>query len=149
MPKYSTYSGADIVCVFRFPEFMEEDPMVFGSIKTISYSTYRDKFPVRGLGSINARGFTKGARTIAGTMVFTLFNEPIVRQFASKLYEENINIAPDEIPSFDVDITLLNEYGNHTNITLYDVEIVEGNQIMTIDNLETNEQYSFVAQGIE
>ena len=57
-------------------------------------------------------------------------------------------MVPDELPPFDIHINMSNAYGNSSVITLYDVEIVEGNQILSIDNIETNEQYSFVAQDL-
>jgi len=149
VPTYqSGYTGTDIVCVFRFPEFLNRKPMVFGELNTISYSMYRDKFPVRALGYINPKGYTKAGRTIAGTLIFTMFDKSIINQIVEEIYSKSFNLLPDELPPFSVDITMCNEYGNKTRIAIFGVEIVEGNQIMTVDNLQTNEQYSFVAQDI-
>lgn len=146
---YSSYAGTDIIAVFRFPDIIENaKPMVFGELTTISYSIYRDKFPVRALGFTNPKGYTKAGRTIAGSMIFTMFNKPIINQVVQNIYSKKFNMIPDELPPFSVDITFCNEYGSKTHIALFGVEIVEGNQIMTVDNLQTNEQYSFVAQDI-
>jgi hypothetical protein len=149
MPTYqSGYAGTDIVCVFKFPDFVKKEPLVFGELATISFSTYRDKFPVRALGHVNAKGYTKAGRTVAGSLIFTMFEKSIINQIVEEIYSKKFNIIPDELPAFSIDITMANEYGNKTHIALFGVEIVEGNQVMTVDTLQTNEQYSFVAQDI-
>ena len=152
MPTYhnsqSGYAGTDIVCVFKFPDYVKKEPIVFGELTTISFSTYRDKFPVRSLGFVNAKGYTKAGRTVAGSLIFTIFEKSIINKVVEEIYSKKFNLIPDELPAFSIDITMANEYGNKTHIALFGVEIVEGNQIMTVDNMQTNEQYSFVAQDI-
>jgi len=147
MPVYSSYSGADIVSVFRFPVV---EPLVFGELNTISYSIYRDKFPVRALGRINPKAHTKGPRTIAGSLIFTVFNKHLISKVAKKLYQDKkVNILPDELPPFSVTVTMANEYGANTKKTLHGVELVESNEVITIDDLKLNEAYSFVATDID
>lgn len=149
MPTYqSGYAGTDIVCVFKFPDFVKKEPIVFGELTTISFSTYRDKFPVRSLGFVNPKGYTKAGRTVAGSLIFTIFEKSIINRVVEEIYSKKFNLIPDELPAFSIDITMANEFGNKTHIALFGVEIVEGNQIMTVDNMQTNEQYSFVAQDI-
>ena len=142
------YSGCDITCAFRFPRFMDIEPMVFGELNTVSFSIYRDKFPVRSLGRVNPKGYTKAGRTIAGSLIFTVLEKQIINQVVTNIYSKNFNLLPDELPPFSVDIVMLNEMGNQNRISLSGVEIVEGNQIMSINKMVTNEQYSFVAQDI-
>ena len=158
MPTYSTdskitggYTGTDIVAVLRFSE-IDVSPAVFGKLNTVSYSTYRDKFPVRSVGYTRAKGYTKGSRTVAGTLVFTLLDYGAINDFAKKLYKgentSNLSLMPDELPPFSIDINFCNEYGNTTKISLIGAEIAEGNQAMSIKNMQINEQYSFVAQDV-
>lgn len=148
-PKSHGYSGADIVCVFRFPDFMQVEPIIFGQLKTITYSTYRDKFPVRALGFINAKGHTKATRTIAGSLVFAVLDKTMINYVIKKIYNrKNFNIVPDELPPFSIDINYCNEYGDKYKLSILGAEITEGNQIMSIDQLYTDEVYSFVAQDL-
>lgn len=148
----SGYTGSDIKAVFRFPEFIDASPIPFGELSIISYSTYRDKFPVRAIGYTRAKGYTKGARTVAGTLVFNLLNKAAVNKFIKELYPEDVweslSVVMDELPPFSIDISFCNEVGNKTNITLIGVEIAEGNQVMSVNNMSVNEQYSFVAQDV-
>lgn len=143
------YTGADIHAVFRFPLFMDIKPIEFAQIKALSYSTYRDKFPVRALGFINPKGYTKATRTVAGTLIFSVFRKNMINQVIDKIYgSRKFNILPDELPPFSIDILFVNEYGNTNRLSIIGAEIAEGNQIFSIDQMQTDEAYSFVAQDI-
>lgn len=143
------YTGADIHAVFRFPLFMNIKPIMFGQIKALAYSTYRDKFPVRALGFINPKGYTKATRTIAGTLIFSVFDKNMINYVIDKIYgSKKYNIVPDELPPFSIDLLFVNEHGNTNRISIIGAEIAEGNQILSIDQLYTDETYSFVAQDI-
>ena len=72
---YKTFSGSDAVAFLIFPQ---SKPILLGSLSTISHSVYREKKPVPLLGKINTGGYTRGMRSIAGTMVFTLVNQHLV-----------------------------------------------------------------------
>ena len=69
---YRTFSGTDTLVFAMFPNCT---PVCLGTITTISYSLYRDKKQVNLIGRVNAGGFTKGTRTVAGTLIFTLINQ--------------------------------------------------------------------------
>jgi hypothetical protein len=156
------YSGTDIVAVFRLPDALnfenksyeksfKVEPKVFAELKTVSYSTFRDKFPVRAVGHIKAKGYTTGSRTVAGTLIFKMFDKNMINKFIENLQSigsKKFNILPDELPPFDIDITMMNEMGMSTRITIVGVDITEGNQILSIDQLGTEEKFSFVAQDI-
>ena len=146
------YTSSDIMAVFRMPDYMDIEPTVFGQLNTISYSTYRDKFPVRALGSTRAKGYTKGSRTVAGQLSFMILNKPVINDFAMRLYDEkmhkNLSVLPDELPPFSIDINFHNERGDKSRISLIGVEIAEGNQVISTEQMQTSEQYSFVAQDI-
>lgn len=79
--KFKTYSGADIV-VTATPniEAFDKAALVLGELMAISYSVNRQKFPVRILGSAPILAYTKGPRTVAGTMVFSVFDEHALRE---------------------------------------------------------------------
>ena len=73
---YTSYSGADIVATIQA---IGGKPMVFGELQTITYSTHREVQPIRSIGNINPRGFTRGPRTIAGSMIFTVFDRHVIQ----------------------------------------------------------------------
>ena len=74
---YKTFSGTDTLVFILIPN---TKPIVLGSLSTISYSTFRIKKPVPLISEINVSGYTKGIRTVAGTMVFTLINQHWVNE---------------------------------------------------------------------
>lgn len=76
---FRTYSGSDIVAVVM-PMTQDVPPVVLGELMAISYSVNRQKYPVRVLGSAPILAYTKGPRTVAGTMVFSVFDEHALRE---------------------------------------------------------------------
>ena len=69
---YKSFSGTDTLVFILMPG---SNPVVLGSITTVSYSAYRTKQPVINLGRTNINGITRGSRIFAGTMIFTLINQ--------------------------------------------------------------------------
>jgi len=72
-PMRYSYSGADCKAV-AFHEGGGET-INLESLATISYSVYEAKSPVRRLGERGVAGYTKGIRTIAGSMVFLVVED--------------------------------------------------------------------------
>lgn len=64
--QYTSFSGADIVATV--------DNHIIGELQAISYSVTREKTPIYTMGSPDPRSFSRGKRGIAGSMVFTVFN---------------------------------------------------------------------------
>ena len=150
---WNGYTGCDIIAIFRFPEYMHKEddgPTMFAELSTISYSTYKDKFPVRSVGTTMAKGYTSGGRTVAGTLIFKVLNKNIINKMINELNFKNnkANILPDDLPPFDIDITMSNEIGDNNRISLIGVELTEGNQIMSSEQVNIDETYSFVAQDL-
>ncbi len=154
----TSYSGADIVASISIPG---NKSMVFGELQTISYSIHREKHPVRALGRINPKGFTYGGRTIAGSMIFTVFDRHVVQ---NAILKELINsqtldygdlrhlskvMVTDEMPPFDVTISFTNEYGHASRIALYGITIVDEGQVMSIDDIITENTMTYMARGID
>ena len=98
---YDSYSGCDIVVTASLPlknknGTENEDSIYFtlGSLQTLSVSTHQDKRPVRSLGNINAKDYVMGQRTIAGSLVFAVFD----KHFADRIMKSVEVLIPDEIP---------------------------------------------------
>lgn len=130
------------------------DVLELAEVQTISYSIHRENSPVRTLGHVNARGFVKGSRTIAGSLIFTVFNEYAfyrIKEFRHIMAETGLFFAPlaDMLPPFDIVLTFFNEYGLGAKMKIYGVTIVDEGQTMSIDDLITEQTYTFMARGIQ
>jgi hypothetical protein len=156
-----SYSGADIVATMIVPIIGRDgkiqsngDVIELGSLQTVSYSIHRENTPIRTIGHSNVRGFVKGARTIAGSLIFTVFNEYAfyqIQQYRNYLSDQKGFFAPlaDMLPPFDLVFTFFNEYGVSSKMKIFGVTIVDEGQTMSIDDLITEQTYSYMARGIQ
>lgn len=156
-----SYSGADIVATMIIPIIGQDgkiesngDVIELGNIQTISYSIHRENTPIRTLGHSNVRGFVKGSRTIAGSLIFTVFHEYAfykIQQYKKYLADTNGFFVPlaDMLPPFDIVLTFFNEYGVASKMKILGVTIVDEGQTMSIDDLITEQTYTYMARGIQ
>ena len=156
-----SFSGADAVATIIVPVIglhgnveNENDIINLGELQTISYSIHRENSPIRTLGHVNVRGFVKGGRTIAGSLIFTVFNEYAfyrIKQFRDYLARKQGFFAPlaDMLPPFDIVITFFNEYGIGAKMKIFGVTIVDEGQTLSIDDLITEQTYTYMARGIQ
>lgn len=144
---YDSYSGCDIVVTASLPlgENNETTYFTLGSLQTLSVSTHQDKRPVRSIGNINAKDYVMGQRTIAGSLVFAVFD----RHFADKIMKSVSVIMPDEIPALNLTVNFANEYGRSSRMAIYGVKLINEGQVMSINDLYTENTYQFVALGME
>lgn len=161
---YTSFAGTDIVASIRT---VGGKPIVFGEIQTISYSIYRPMTPVYALGSINPKGVTRGARTIAGSMIFTVFDRHVLKNVmdAYRNQEESFQLSyglsetdmldlrqyakTDEMPPFDINISFLNEYGNSATLNIYGIHIASEGQTMSIEDMITENTMQYIAMDID
>lgn len=139
---FSSYSGAQILPVIRVPG---EGPVAIGEIQAISYSTHSEVRPVRALGSRRVRGFSRGPRTVAGTLIFTVFDRDIVRKLAPKTAP---GILFDEMPPFDVTVVATSETGQKSRLAILGIRVVDEGRVMAIDDLLTEHTVSYIAEDI-
>lgn len=154
---YDSYSGCDIVVTARLNVVtgangnVAEKVYTLGSIQTLSVSTHQDKKPVRVIGSANALDYTLGQRTIAGSLVFAVFDQ----HFATEMFDDLKTATgkefflPDELPALDITITFANEYGRTSRMAIYGLRIINEGQVMSINDLYTENTYQFVATAME
>lgn len=154
---YDSYSGCDIIVTARLAALnnstkqLEEKVYTLGSIQTLSISTHQDKKPVRVIGSMNALDYTMGQRTIAGSLVFAVFDQ----HFATAMFNDlekatgKTFFLPDELPALDLTITFANEYGRTSRMAIYGLRIINEGQVMSINDLYTENTYQFVATAME
>jgi hypothetical protein len=156
-----SFSGADITATIIIPNIGENgiendqgDILEMAELQTISYSMHRENTPVRTLGHVNPRGFVKGSRTIAGSMIFTQFNEYAFYRLAKFRYllaDSKGSYSPlaDMLPPFDVVFTFFNEYGLAAKMKIFGVTLVDEGGTMSIDDLITEQTYTYMARGIQ
>lgn len=153
-----SFAGVDIQATMVLPRIGDQtssddgDFIELGELQTISYSIHRENSPVRTLGHVNPRGFVKGSRTIAGSLIFTVFNEYAfyrIKEFKKALLNRNYAPLADMLPPFDVVLTFFNEYGLAAKMKIYGITIVDEGQTMSIDDLITEQTYTYMARGIQ
>jgi hypothetical protein len=153
-----SFAGVDIQATMILPKIgadtssSDGDFIELGELQTISYSIHRENSPVRTLGHVNPRGFVKGSRTIAGSLIFTVFNEYAfyrIKEFKKAIAERNYSPLADMLPPFDVVLSFFNEYGLAAKMKLFGITIVDEGQTMSVDDLITEQTYTYMARGIQ
>ena len=149
---YNSFSGSDIVASvdLELPDGTKIY-QVIGSLATISYSTYMDKRPVRSIGNVNAKDYVFGPRTIAGSLAFTVFNKHWLHEAveAAGLDSSVVTYMVDELPPMNITISLANEYGAESRQALYGVRICSEGQVISANDVYTENTYQFFATGID
>jgi len=152
-----SYTGVDMVPTMALPG---SSPYVFGDISTMSVSSHRESFPVRILGKTNPMGFTHGPRTIAGSIIFAVLDMYPFYKMAQEVYAGAKNNPwdktpagaypmADALPPFDITVTFNNEYENSGSILrIFGVVLIDDGMTLSIDDLVTENTYSFMAAGI-
>lgn len=136
-------------------------PVKLFDLQTLSISSHREKFPVRTLGRILPKSHTRGPRTIGGSFIFTLFNKAALwdlLEASSNFYSSGVGIngtdsgypelstvLADQLPPFDVTIMCSNELGDNSYMALYGVEIGNEGQVLSIQDIITEDVMQFTA----
>ena len=148
---YSSYSGTDVNVIAQINNKL----IVLGNLETFSYSIFREKSPVRVLGRSHCKGYTAGGRSIAGSMVFALFDRAPLFDIIKELnYIRNPNDrrsspVPDQLPPIDLILLFLNEYGFKSVMHLYGVEFVQEGQVHSINDLYSENTMQYVARDMD
>jgi len=157
-----SYSGTDAVATIVVPVldsngmYTGQESLTLGELQTISYSIHRENSPIRTIGNVNPKGFVKGGRTIAGSLIFTTFREyAFYRLQAFRKFLNNTSnnqfFAPlgDMLPPFDIVLTFFDEYGGGSKMKIFGVTLVDEGQTVSVDDLITEQTYTFMARGIQ
>lgn len=154
--EYKSFSGTDIVATMLITIPTKngniQKTITLGSLQTLSYSIHMDRKPVRSIGNINAKDYVMGPRTIAGTLVFTVFNKHFSKDITNFIKEEtglNYNLLADELPPFNVVISLGNEYGAKSRLAIYGIRLINEGQVMSINDIYTENTYQYVAVDLD
>lgn len=147
------------------------------SVLSLSYSTIREKYPVRQLGKANPTAYTYGPRTIAGHLAFAIFTEDVLMRIrgrvrneflrASEKYkgalEERLSVLKsyytaalelntvqllDSLIPFHLLVMGMNERGEFSKFIIKNVYIVDENQYQGTRHPNILNKVSYVAEDI-
>lgn len=156
-----TFSGCDITASISLStktknkngkEVISQYNRVIGELQTVSYSIHMDKTPVRSIGNVNAKDYVAGPRTIAGSLVFSVFNKHFAKEIIEQVnseYKSGTAYLVDELPPFDITLSFANEYGYRGRLVIYGVRLLNEGQVMSINDVFTENTYQFFATDLE
>lgn len=138
-------------------------PIKLGTVQTVTTSIHRYKAPIRTLGSTYAKSYVRGTRTIAGTIVFTMFDDHALAEAmemhysyyntgvrgSDGLYGESETLLIDQLPPFDMILTGSNELGANSYMVLYGVELVNEGITMSIQDLAIENVVQYIARDFD
>jgi hypothetical protein len=153
---YDSFSGTDMIAQAFLNYNVAGKPQkviyTLGSLQTLTYSIHMDRKPVRAIGNINARDYVMGPRTVAGTLMFAVFNKHFAYEMMSAIRGGSApesKFLADELPPFDIVISFANEYGAKSKMVLYGLKLINEGQVMSINDIYTENTYQFVALDID
>lgn len=152
-PKTS-YSGCDIVVSVTDPR--SGLIKIIGNLSTLAYSIHREKFPVRGLGRTYPKTYCRGPRTLAGTLVFSVFDRYALYDIASVkakldngVGEDSYSLLGDQMSPFNITCSFINELGQYSVMHFRQVELVDESATLSINDIYIEEVHSFVCGDID
>lgn len=160
--KGSSYSGSDITATIVMPTPVKasngnngpygqrQSVLITGEMQTITISSARSVSPVRTLGTVAPQAFTRGGRTIAGTMIFSnLLRDAFIEHYQQGKDSGETDFDSffvDQIPSFDIVLTAANEYGAVANAVIKGITISNFGTTMSVDDMYMESTYTYVAE---
>lgn len=150
-----SFSGCDMVVSANMRSSSGRTvSVVMGSVQTVSYSIYRKLSPINCIGNVNAKDYVGGPRTVAGSLVFTVFHQHWATDLLDKFYKAegyaaNRKVFMDEVAPIDLTISMANEFGVKSRLALYSVRLFSEGQVMSINDIYTENTYQYVALNVD
>lgn len=134
-----------------------------GSALTVSYSVHRDKVPVFNCGSHLIDGFSIANKYVAGSLMTIMYN---IDEFAELIkgisdgnnshpyktfsgIKESHTFMRDDLIPFNLHAIFTNEYSDDVRkIVIYDATFINNGQVMSINDIITENTLSFVARDM-
>jgi hypothetical protein len=154
----TSFSGADTNVVFSIPIIKpvilnEGTHMESVTLQTLTISSASSVLPVRRAGESKARHYTKGARTFAGSMVFTVLGQDPFQQIASVDALNNTVRGDghwhiDQMPPFDAIILCANEMGESGMQMIHNITLTNWGTTYSVDDMYIESSYTYVAEHV-
>lgn len=153
----STYTGSDIRVIVDLVDtetMGDTNPQLKQLIEctTFTVSVHREKAAVRACGYINPKGFARGRRTIAGTMVLTQFTVDALYNFlkagqlsAHDLSKDTQYVKVDQLPPFNMTLLFTDEYGNVSYRRVLGVDFVTDGVVYSSNDMLAEQTVSYMA----
>lgn len=105
---------------------------------------------MRACGYINPKGFARGRRTIAGTLILTQFTVDVLFRFLQAVLPNDYSkdttyVKIDQLPTFNLTLLFADEYGNASYRRLLGVDFITDGTVYSIQDLLTEETISYMA----
>ena len=141
IPQTPIYNGSSVVA--RVAKQLLETT-------TLSVSIHRSKSPVRAFGYANPKGFARGTRTIAGTLVMSKMTAEVLYRFLqaelmADLTQDTVYTKLDQIPPVDFTLLFRNEMGYVSTQKLLGVEFVTDGSVVSVQDALMEQQISWMA----
>jgi hypothetical protein len=152
-----TYTGSDIRIMLEVadvPKVGDTKPRFAKQLlecTTMTVSIHREKAPARAAGYINPKGFARGKRTIAGTLILTQFTTEILLRFLQGVLlqadgsKDSHYSKTDQIPPFNMTILFSNEMGYASYRRLLGVELVTDGVVYSQQDMMSEQTISYMA----
>ena len=101
---YKTIPGTIVKVLIEFPNYSEDGNSAvieLDDVMTLSYSVFRVKVPVVTLGQNSVDGYGLGVKTVAGTMIRSVFMTDRLSEFQTNCYLLNQEQIQDRLDNLD------------------------------------------------
>jgi len=154
---FSTYTGTDLKIIVDLVNTdtvssVRKNQKQLIECTTFTVSIHREKAAVRAAGYINPKGFARGRRTIAGTMVLTQFTVDVLYRFlmanqlsAHDLSKDTFYIKVDQLPPFNMTMLFTDEYGNASYRRVLGVDFVTDGVVYSTNDMLAEQTVSYMA----
>jgi hypothetical protein len=159
--EYQTFAGPDIKAAIYLPlltkgSLVGEDSRkfkIFADLQTISISSTRSVSPIRVFGRSSPIGYTRGARTFAGSLVFATikkdpFNDVVDVGIGESFANATTSLVADQLPPFSIVITACTEAGAVASQIIHGITITNYGTTYSVDDLYTETTYTYVATDV-
>ncbi|RLA65743.1 MAG: hypothetical protein DRQ78_05005 [Epsilonproteobacteria bacterium] len=163
--------GVSTHILLEFSREAGDRPLLYlGSVMSLSYSVYRDKTPVFNCGSHLIDGFSIANKYVAGSLITVMYEYDEFAGFMDQIEidqrarNEQITVASyqnavgikefhtymrDDLIPFNIHAIFTNEYtGSTREIVIYDATFINNGQVMSIQDLITENTLQYVARDI-
>lgn len=135
--------------------------MVLGEVQSFSWSIFREEAPVRTLGSVYPRAYTKGPRTIGGTMIFTIFHQHVLHELLESNFkhystgttdydkQQYSSMLIDQLPPLDISLVFANEYGAVSHMGIYGVHFSQEGGTFSIEDIFSESVVQYTALDLD
>lgn len=151
-----TYTGSDMRILLEVAEGHLYDTAHIRLSKqlvectTLTVSVHREKAPIRACGYINPKGFARGRRTIAGTIILTQFTVDSLFRFLQAVLQKDISkdtqyLKVDQLPPLNLTLIFNDEHGHASIRRLLGVEFITDGTVYSIQDMLTEQTISYTA----